>query len=64
MQAGMTPACLVPFMGVVAACSPVRIINVSSAAHMFGQMDFADLQSERDYDRWRAYGEGQGTAWH
>jgi len=51
-------------MGVVAACSPVRIINVSSAAHMFGKMDFSDLQSERDYDRWRAYGEGQGTAWH
>eukprot|EP00775_Hariotina_reticulata_P004467 gene4467-4723_t len=36
--------------------NPVRIINVSSAAHMFGKMDFADLQSERDYDRWRAYG--------
>jgi hypothetical protein len=24
---------------------------------MFGKMNFDDLQSRNDYDRWRAYGE-------
>jgi hypothetical protein len=36
--------------------SPVRIVNVASTAHMFGKMNFDDLQSRNDYDRWRAYG--------
>lgn len=41
-------------------CSPVRIVNVASTAHMFGKMDFDDLQSRNNYDRWRAYGEPKG----
>ena len=32
-----------------------RIINVSSAAHYRGRMDFNDLQSEQDYNGFRVY---------
>eukprot|EP00878_Enallax_costatus_P009201 GHUV01009619.1.p1 GENE.GHUV01009619.1~~GHUV01009619.1.p1 ORF type:complete len:323 (+),score=85.49 GHUV01009619.1:886-1854(+) len=39
--------------------SPVRIINVASTAHVFGQINFGDIQSERNYDRWRAYGQSK-----
>ncbi|MGI8726590.1 MAG: oxidoreductase, partial [Solirubrobacterales bacterium] len=33
-----------------------RIVNVSSLAHRQGSMDFGDLNWERDYSRWGAYG--------
>ena len=33
--------------------SPARIVNVSSAAHAFGHINFDDLQSTRGYNRWR-----------
>eukprot|EP01026_Neomeris_dumetosa_P029492 TRINITY_DN2390_c0_g1_i4.p2 TRINITY_DN2390_c0_g1~~TRINITY_DN2390_c0_g1_i4.p2 ORF type:complete len:318 (-),score=41.42 TRINITY_DN2390_c0_g1_i4:101-1054(-) len=34
-----------------------RIVNVSSAAHMFGNMDFDDLMfTKNNYDAWKAYG--------
>uniref|UniRef100_A0A383WKH4 Uncharacterized protein n=1 Tax=Tetradesmus obliquus TaxID=3088 RepID=A0A383WKH4_TETOB len=39
--------------------NPVRIVNVASTAHMFGKMDFDDLQSRNNYDRWRAYGQSK-----
>eukprot|EP00879_Flechtneria_rotunda_P021676 GHRR01022856.1.p1 GENE.GHRR01022856.1~~GHRR01022856.1.p1 ORF type:complete len:328 (+),score=65.48 GHRR01022856.1:56-1039(+) len=39
--------------------NPVRVINVSSAAHWFGQINFKDLQSEHNYDRWKAYGQSK-----
>ncbi len=32
-----------------------RVVTVSSLAHRTGVIDFADLQSERSYRRWRAY---------
>ena len=37
------------------ASAPARIINVASNAHHGGQINFADLQSERHYSGWRAY---------
>lgn len=35
------------------------MVNVASVAHLFARkgIDFDDLMSERDYDRWVAYGE-------
>lgn len=38
---------------------PSRIVNVSSAAHMFGHMNFDDLQSTKSYDAWKAYGQSK-----
>ena len=36
-----------------------RVVTVSSGAHKFGRIDFQDLQSERRYRRWRAYGQSK-----
>jgi NAD(P)-dependent dehydrogenase (short-subunit alcohol dehydrogenase family) len=36
-----------------------RVVTVSSGAHRFGRMDFDDLQSERKYRRWGAYGQSK-----
>src|SRR6056297_1173265 len=33
-----------------------RVVTQSSQAHTAGDMDFSDLQSERDYGKWAAYG--------
>ncbi|WP_377272170.1 SDR family oxidoreductase [Peterkaempfera sp. SMS 1(5)a] len=33
-----------------------RVVTVSSMAHRVGSIDFDDLQSERSYSSWRAYG--------
>ena len=38
------------------AASPSRIVNVSSASHQGGPIDFEDLQSRREYGAYRAYG--------
>lgn len=38
---------------------PSRIVNVSSAAHYFGRIDFDDLQSTRGYQPWKAYGQSK-----
>ena len=40
----------------IAASAPARIVNVSSDGHKFGRLDLDDLQSERGYRWWRAYG--------
>jgi NAD(P)-dependent dehydrogenase (short-subunit alcohol dehydrogenase family) len=37
------------------AGAPSRIVNVSSGAHSHATLDFADLQSERDYDPKEVY---------
>ncbi|EFJ44118.1 hypothetical protein VOLCADRAFT_65341 [Volvox carteri f. nagariensis] len=42
-----------------AADKPVRIINVASAAHLFGKIDFEDLMRDRSYDAWEAYGQSK-----
>ncbi len=36
-----------------------RIVNVSSMAHRFGRMRWDDLQSERSYIGWTAYGQSK-----
>ena len=36
-----------------------RVVTVSSTAHKIGHIDFDDLQSERAYRRWRAYGQSK-----
>ena len=36
-----------------------RVVTISSGAHKFGRINFEDLQSERRYKRWRAYGQSK-----
>jgi len=36
-----------------------RVVTVSSTAHKFGRIRFDDLQGERRYFRWRAYGQSK-----
>jgi NAD(P)-dependent dehydrogenase (short-subunit alcohol dehydrogenase family) len=36
-----------------------RIVNVSSNAHRFGTIRFDDLQSEKSYAKWAAYGQSK-----
>jgi len=36
-----------------------RVVTVSSLAHRMGRIDFDDLQSERRYKAWRAYGQSK-----
>jgi NAD(P)-dependent dehydrogenase (short-subunit alcohol dehydrogenase family) len=36
-----------------------RVVTISSVAHRTGRMNFADLQSERRYQRWLAYGQSK-----
>jgi len=36
-----------------------RVVNVSSTAHKMGRMDFDDLQGEKRYSRWGAYGQSK-----
>jgi len=39
-----------------AADGESRVVTQSSGAHTAGEMDFDDLQSERSYGKWSAYG--------
>ena len=41
------------------ASCPSRIINVSSLAHKFGKINFEDLNSEKSYGDWAAYGQSK-----
>jgi NAD(P)-dependent dehydrogenase (short-subunit alcohol dehydrogenase family) len=41
------------------ASAPARIVNVASAAHKFGRIDFADLQGEAGYKGMRAYADSK-----
>jgi NAD(P)-dependent dehydrogenase (short-subunit alcohol dehydrogenase family) len=36
-----------------------RVVTVASQAHRMGSIDFDDLQGERGYERWRAYGQSK-----
>jgi len=36
-----------------------RVVTLSSLAHKRGRIDFSDLQSERSYRRWGAYGQSK-----
>ena len=42
-------------MDMLKAGVPARIVNVSSAAHMSGEMDFNDIEIRHGYSGWRAY---------
>jgi len=46
-------------LDVLCATPGARVVNVSSSAHRFGRIRFDDLQSERSYGRWRAYGQSK-----
>jgi retinol dehydrogenase 12 len=41
------------------ASAPARIVNVASNAHRRGRIHFDDLQLERGYSAWRAYGQSK-----
>jgi len=43
----------------VLATAGARIVTVSSMAHRFGSIHFDDLQSERRYRKWDAYGQSK-----
>lgn len=43
----------------LSATPGARVVNVSSLMHRFGRMRFDDLQSERSYARWPAYGQSK-----
>jgi protochlorophyllide reductase len=36
-----------------------RVVSVSSGAQYFGRINFNDLQAEKNYDRWKAYGQSK-----
>ena len=40
----------------IKASAPARIVNTSSMAHAWGRVDWENLQGERKYSQWRAYG--------
>jgi len=42
-------------LGTLRASSPARIVNVSSAAHRHGRIDFGNLQLERGYSQFKSY---------
>lgn len=41
------------------AAPAARVVNLSSLAHRQGRIDFDDLQSERPYRPWKAYGQSK-----
>jgi NAD(P)-dependent dehydrogenase (short-subunit alcohol dehydrogenase family) len=41
------------------ATPQARVVTVSSTAHRSGRIKFDDLQGERSYGRWRAYGQSK-----
>ncbi|MEV7422549.1 oxidoreductase [Streptomyces sp. NPDC091212] len=47
---------LLPVLG---ASAPSRVVTVSSLAHRMGRIDFGDLQGERGYRKWPAYGQAK-----
>ena len=46
-------------LDVLKASAPARIINVSSTAHQNGRIDFDDLQGQKRYNLWKAYGQAK-----
>src|SRR5947199_5353470 len=46
-------------LGALRARPGARVVTVSSNAHKAGRIDFDDLQGERRYRRWRAYGQSK-----
>lgn len=46
-------------MPAIIAAPAARVVNVSSGLHKRGRVDFDDLQSERRYDKWKAYAQSK-----
>jgi NAD(P)-dependent dehydrogenase (short-subunit alcohol dehydrogenase family) len=46
-------------LDVLKASAPARVVNVSSAAHRRGKLDFDDLQHERSYSFMRVYSDSK-----
>jgi NAD(P)-dependent dehydrogenase (short-subunit alcohol dehydrogenase family) len=46
-------------LGLLLAAPAPRVVTLSSGAHRIGAMRFDDLQSERSYNNWRAYGQSK-----
>jgi NAD(P)-dependent dehydrogenase (short-subunit alcohol dehydrogenase family) len=46
-------------IGAMEGRSDARVVTLSSGAHRMGRIDFDDLQRERGYSRWRAYGQSK-----
>jgi NAD(P)-dependent dehydrogenase (short-subunit alcohol dehydrogenase family) len=46
-------------IGLMAGREDARVVTLSSNAHKMGRIDFEDLQSERGYKRWSAYGQSK-----
>ena len=46
-------------LGALEGQKDARIVTVSSGAHRFGRIRFDDLQGERKYRRWAAYGQSK-----
>jgi NAD(P)-dependent dehydrogenase (short-subunit alcohol dehydrogenase family) len=46
-------------LGRLLAAPAPRVVTVSSGAHRIGTVNFDDLQSERGYNNWRAYGQSK-----
>jgi NAD(P)-dependent dehydrogenase (short-subunit alcohol dehydrogenase family) len=46
-------------IGLMEGREDARVVTLSSNAHKMGTIDFDDLQSERDYKRWSAYGQSK-----
>jgi NAD(P)-dependent dehydrogenase (short-subunit alcohol dehydrogenase family) len=46
-------------LGTLEGRADARVVTLSSIAHRTGRIDFEDLQSERRYSRWRAYGQSK-----
>ncbi len=46
-------------LGRLLAAPAPRVVTVSSTLHRTGKINFDDLQGERKYNRWRAYGQSK-----
>ncbi len=46
-------------IGAMEGRAGARVVTLSSNAHKMGRINFDDLQSERGYSRWRAYGQSK-----
>jgi NAD(P)-dependent dehydrogenase (short-subunit alcohol dehydrogenase family) len=46
-------------LGALLAAPAARVVTTTSIMHRVGRIDFADLQSERGYKRWLAYGQSK-----
>ena len=46
-------------LGALKVSAPARIVSVSSGAHVGAQLDFSDLQNERGFSSFKAYGQSK-----